>query len=94
MEQWEIDLRAKLQKELPDGLYEIGFPGSKIQGWTGKGGKIDMEVALHKELRKMSENFKSENTPKTEFKLKDKYSNITEEKLKELIRDAMYGKSK
>lgn len=50
MEQWEIDLRDKLMKELPDGLYSWG-DGDKIWGYTGKGGKIDMEVALHKALK-------------------------------------------
>ena len=73
MEQWEIDLRIKLQEELPDGLYDIGFPGSKVQGWTGKGGKIEMEVAFQKEIRKMAKYFKpevEEEKPLEFFKMK------------------------
>lgn len=51
MEQWEIDLRTKLEKELPDGQYQIG--GGAYIMWTGKQGKIESEVALHKELQKL-----------------------------------------
>lgn len=46
MEQWEKELREKLEKELPEGMYEIGGPG--LVAWTGKGGKIDFEVLLQK----------------------------------------------
>ena len=56
MEQWEKELREKLQKELPDGGYEIGAP--PMIAWTGKGGKINFEVALHKAMMKMAEDLK------------------------------------
>lgn len=46
MEQWEIDLRAKLEAELPEGAYEIS--GNKDIMLTGKQGRIEYEVALHK----------------------------------------------
>lgn len=47
-EGWEEVLVAKLQAELPDGMYSLG--DGPIRGFTGKGGKIQFEVALHKEL--------------------------------------------
>ena len=48
--QWEIDLRNKLRKELPDGAYDISSPGLKIL--TGKGGKIEYEVSKERMIRK------------------------------------------
>jgi len=56
MEQWEKELREKLQKELPEGAYEIGV--LPMIAWTGKGGKINFEVALHKAMIEMSEDLK------------------------------------
>lgn len=50
MEKWEIELRAKLNEELADGLYE--FSNDRFSGYTGKQGKINMEVAWQKEIRK------------------------------------------
>jgi hypothetical protein len=44
MEQWEIDLREKLEKELPDGAYYIG--SSKMCAYTGKQGYIHYRVEL------------------------------------------------
>lgn len=46
MEQWEIDLRAKLEAELPDACYEIG--GGDLIAYTGKQGKINYEVELYR----------------------------------------------
>ena len=46
MEDWEKELREKLDKEIPDGLYEIGEPGDRFFMITGKGGKINFEVDL------------------------------------------------
>jgi len=50
MEQWEIKLRAKLDKELPNGCYPLQI-GNKIHGYAGKGGEIEFRVALEKEVR-------------------------------------------
>lgn len=48
MEQWEVDLRARLEKELPDGYYELSGGEGGFCAGTGKGGKIEFEVALVK----------------------------------------------
>lgn len=47
MEQWEIDLRAKLEKEVSDGIYNIG---NKDTGacLTGKDGYINFLVELQR----------------------------------------------
>ena len=45
MEQWEIDLRSQLNKELEDGTY-------RINGLcTGKGGYIEFLISVEKQLR-------------------------------------------
>ena len=47
MEQWEIDLRARLEKDLPEGHYQIGpYDEKGLVLYTGKQGKIDYEVAF------------------------------------------------
>ncbi len=46
MEQWEKELREKLEAELPDGMYRIGMP--PMVAITGKQGKINFEVMLMK----------------------------------------------
>jgi len=46
MEQWEIDLRAKLELEVENGYYQIGSNGWVVG--TGKGGYINYQVALVK----------------------------------------------
>lgn len=46
MEQWEKDLREKLDKEIPHGFYELGG------GITGKGGYIEFQVELYRLVRK------------------------------------------
>ena len=55
MEDWEKELKDKLEKELPDGLYQIGASPYLIT--TGKSGHINFEIAL----RKAAENFKPYN---------------------------------
>jgi hypothetical protein len=57
MEEWEKELREKLQKELPEGPYQIGVP--PMMAYTGKGGRIEFEVALHKQMMKLAEELKS-----------------------------------
>ena len=47
-EQEEKDLREKLDKEIPNGAYNIGIEGMVC--WTGKGGRIDFEIAMIKAL--------------------------------------------
>lgn len=47
MPEWEKKERAKLQEELPEGLYEISEGLS-----TGKGGYIDFSILLKKEFNK------------------------------------------
>lgn len=49
MEQWEIDLRTKLEKELPEDMYNIGMPGFVC--WTGKLGRINVEVEFIRACR-------------------------------------------
>ena len=44
--QWEIDLRAQLDKELPDGSYIITTGGFSVH--TGKQGEIEFRVAIHR----------------------------------------------
>lgn len=51
MEQWEIDLRAKLEKELPEGIYELSNDAGFV-ALTGKQGKINYEVEFMREVRK------------------------------------------
>ena len=46
MEQWEKELREKLDKEFGDGMYRIGIP--PMVAITGKQGKINFEVEMFK----------------------------------------------
>lgn len=55
MEEWEIKLREKLEKEIPHGSYKIGL--DPIVVYTGKGGYIDYLVAFERLGRKMEEEF-------------------------------------
>lgn len=48
-EGWEGNLREKLKKELPDGCYDMST--KRMTLFTGKGGRIEMEVALQKALK-------------------------------------------
>jgi len=70
MEQWEVDLRAKLQAELPDGAYEFG--GGGVKGFTGKGGYIEFEVAMRKEVRGFTRPNLEDNIVNKLLKLKTK----------------------
>lgn len=49
-EGWEDDLRADLMNRLPLGMYEIRNLDDKVIGWTGKGGQIEFEIAIQKEI--------------------------------------------
>jgi hypothetical protein len=49
-EKWEEELRKKLNEELPEGIYDISE--SNLVCYTGKQGKIDLEVEVIKELKK------------------------------------------
>jgi hypothetical protein len=51
MEQWEKDLREKLERELPSGAYNLVNEG-KMFLMTSKLGWIDFEVAMRKDLIK------------------------------------------
>jgi len=46
MEEWERELRERLNIEVSDGAYQIGV--EKWIVWTGKQGYIDYLVALHR----------------------------------------------
>lgn len=70
MEQWEIDLRAKLQAELPDGGYDISAGDLRL--FTGKGGKIEFEVELQREVRKFTHPSLEDNIVNKLLKLKTK----------------------
>ena len=45
---WEEELRKKLNKELSEGIYDISM--GNLVCFTGKQGKIDLEVEVIKEL--------------------------------------------
>lgn len=45
----EAELRAKLEEELPDGLYHVGVKPLILT--TGKGGYIEYQVAVWKEMQ-------------------------------------------
>mgnify|MGYP001018962523 CR=1 FL=1 len=49
MEQWEKELREKLEKSIPEGGYNIGT--GNLVCWTGKGGYINFRVELAREVR-------------------------------------------
>lgn len=57
--QWEIDLRAKLEKELPEGYYQIGNTdfGGRFSYGTNKEGKIEFEVALQRIIHERKTGF-------------------------------------
>jgi hypothetical protein len=54
MEQWEKELREKLEKELPEGMYNLSAGNMVCFG--GKGAQINFEVALKKEANKIFKN--------------------------------------
>jgi hypothetical protein len=42
MEKWEIELRERLEQDIPEGIYSIVIEGKKYL--TGRGGVIDQMV--------------------------------------------------
>ncbi len=50
--QWEVQLRERLNKELPEGTYPVGTRyGLPI--YAGKEGRINLEVEMEKEVRRL-----------------------------------------
>jgi hypothetical protein len=49
MEQWEIEAREKLDKEVPNGLYNIG--SDKQVCYTGRQGYIEFQIEMMKYCR-------------------------------------------
>ena len=47
---WEEEFRKKLNEELPEGIYDIS--AGNLVCFTGKQGKIGLEVGVIKELKK------------------------------------------
>ena len=47
---WEEEFRKKLNEELSEGIYDISE--GNLVCFTGKQGKIDLEVEVIKELKK------------------------------------------
>ena len=58
MEQWEIDLRAELNEEIPKGIYNIGSEGIVV--YTGKAGIINYIVILEKEIRGLAQSIREQ----------------------------------
>jgi len=86
MEQWEIDRRKELEASTPNTSY-VFSAGTYTIG-TGKGGAIDLQIAIEKEVRKMqAETISSaEAEPKYWFERPDiLYEELTEEKLREVL---------
>lgn len=83
MEEWEKELREQLREELPEGCYDVSSPG--IVMYTGKGGKIESVVAIHKEMRKMSKDFADAQAEISETH-DGIYEDLTLDKLKEIMR--------
>lgn len=48
VEEWEKARREQLQKEVPDGAYEIG--DHTFKAYTGKGGYIEYIIAFEKAI--------------------------------------------
>lgn len=66
----EKEVREKLNSELKDGFYAIGDDSNPV--FTGKGGYINYQIALMKEL----ENYK----PKSNKEYSDKMKNYLKER--------------
>lgn len=82
MEQWEIDLRTRLEAEIKPGCYQIGGPG--FYAHTGRGGKIQYEVEFHRAMREIAGH---PSVPPIE---KVVYKKLTYEELKKKIGDALF----
>jgi len=79
MEQWEIDLRARLNKDIPDGAYQIG--SGKWVAWTGKLGYITYLVEIERTLR---DNQKSIKDAENDYL---NYHILNADKIKEIFKD-------
>lgn len=65
----EKEIRDKLNAELKDGIYTIGTDSLPVL--TGKGGYIDFQIALMKEV----ENYKPKSNKEYSDKMKKQYLN-------------------
>lgn len=90
MEQWEIELREKLQRELPDGAYQIGGPG--MIAHTGKGGAIDFRVALVKSCMKAEVDPESFSSLPVAEPTTYPYKELTYDELKRTLEELLYTK--
>lgn len=81
MEQWEKDLRAKLEDEVEPGCYDMSGPGYTMM--TGKGGYIDCIVELERAMR---ESIAAPDPNPQPFRLKAKYAGLSEEELEKVIK--------
>lgn len=55
MDDWEIKRREELDKEIPDGCYNIG-KGTRMTCLTGKGGYINFQIEIERQFRKFNDN--------------------------------------
>lgn len=83
MEQWEIDLRERLEREIPHGAYH--FPGPP-DVYTGKGGYINIMVEFERECRKMIKPVDPKVIEEFKSKTKDHIPKMTEQELRDLIK--------
>lgn len=58
MEDWEVELRERLGKEIKDGLHQI--KEGEFVVYTGKQGYIDFEVELERTFRQIMNDFKDD----------------------------------
>jgi hypothetical protein len=86
MPDWEAKLRDRLEKELPEGGYEIGSPN--FRAWTGKGGKIECEVALSRAIKDLCKSEPSITVKKVVYK------KLTYAEVREKIGDVLFPKDK
>lgn len=90
MEQWEIDLRSKLEQEVEDGYYTIKT--DKFAFATGKGGYINYHVAFEKVLRNYTINMGEGIESQINKSEKQYYKDLTEEDIREFIKN-LYNSS-
>ena len=77
-------MRAKLEEEVPDGMYDLSING-EFTMLTGKGGYIEYRVAMQRELNK-----RVIDSPE-EFD-KTQYKHLDASKLEQIINDIMAGR--